>query len=337
MRCPTLSELPPSPPGKTGWPWTEESERLPDTMPDGRPWPRVSIATPSYNQGRFIEESIRSVLLQGYPDLEYIVIDGGSTDNTVEVIRRYEHWIAYWVSEPDRGQSHAINKGITRAGGDILAWLNSDDTYEPAVLQLVAQTLEPTAGTHVVFGDCRFTDEQGTLQEVYRGIDQPFVRKLCYWRGWEVPQPTVFATRHIIEEVGLLNESLHLGLDYEWFLRMSQLHPFTHLGRVIARYRMHSSAKSGDYGSKKHQFHDEMHPYSRQYWHTLPFKPYCRLRASYLRYRVIRASNEGRAWARCLRVIAGWSKSAMRHMVGMHRRRRSQVTAGEIGGSEPKC
>lgn len=110
MRCPTLSELPPPPPGKTGWPWTEESPQLPATMPDGNQWPRVSITTPSYNQGRIIEESIRSVLLQGYPDLEYLVIDGGSTDNSVEVIRKYKRWIAYWVSEPDRGRSRAIKK-----------------------------------------------------------------------------------------------------------------------------------------------------------------------------------------------------------------------------------
>ena len=92
MRCPTLEELPPPPPGKTGWPWTEESPQLPDRMPDGSPWPRVTIVTPSLNQGTFIEETIRSVLLQGYPDLEYIIIDGGSTDDSVGAIQKYEKW-----------------------------------------------------------------------------------------------------------------------------------------------------------------------------------------------------------------------------------------------------
>ena len=115
MRCSTLAELPPPPPGKTGWPWTEESPRLADMMHDGQPWPRVSIVTPSYNQAEYIEETIRPVLLQGYPDLEYIVIDGGSTDGSVEIIRTYAPWLTYWVSEPDRGQTYAINKGWMRA------------------------------------------------------------------------------------------------------------------------------------------------------------------------------------------------------------------------------
>src|SRR5262245_50300660 len=114
MKCPAVAELPPPPSGKTGWPWTDETPPLPSTQPDGSPWPRISIVTPSYNQSEFIEETIRSVLLQGYPDLEYIIIDGGSTDQSLDIIRKYARWLAYWISEKDRGQSHAINKGFER-------------------------------------------------------------------------------------------------------------------------------------------------------------------------------------------------------------------------------
>ena len=137
-RCPTLAELPTPPAGKTGWPWTVETPPLPPARPDGSPWPRISIVTPSYNQGQFIEETIRSILLQGYPDLEYIIIDGGSTDQSVEIIKKYEPWLTYWVSEKDRGQAHAINKGFARVSGEIGGYLNSDDFYLPNALSAAA-------------------------------------------------------------------------------------------------------------------------------------------------------------------------------------------------------
>jgi len=127
----TLDILPPPPSGKAGWPWTEQTEQLPQSMPDGSEWPKISIVTPSYNQGKFIEETIRSVLLQGYPNLEYIIIDGGSTDNSVEIIQRYSPWLNYWVSEKDRGQSDALNKGFAISNGEICAYINSDDIFLP--------------------------------------------------------------------------------------------------------------------------------------------------------------------------------------------------------------
>src|SRR5690242_14163903 len=123
MRCPTLAKLPPPPPAKTGWPWTIDTSPLAPTRPDGSPWPRISIVTPSYNQGQFIEETIRSVLLQGYPDLEYFIIDGGSTDQSVEIIKQYEPWLTYWVSEKDSGQPHAISKGLAISSGDIFQFM----------------------------------------------------------------------------------------------------------------------------------------------------------------------------------------------------------------------
>jgi glycosyltransferase involved in cell wall biosynthesis len=123
------------------WVWRENKIQFPELMPNGKPWPKISIVTPSYNQGKYIEETIRSVIMQGYPNLEYIVIDGGSTDNTVEIIKKYQNNISYWVSEKDKGQTHAINKGFEKATGDIVAYLNSDDVYMPYSFSVVADIM----------------------------------------------------------------------------------------------------------------------------------------------------------------------------------------------------
>ena len=135
MNPPRIQDLPAPPAGKNGWPWTDETSPTQARLADGHPWPRVSIITPVYNGAAFLEESIRSVLLQGYPDLEYIVIDGGSHDGSVEIIRKYSPWLAFWGSEPDRGQSHAINKGLAKATGFYFNWHNADDILLPGSLR----------------------------------------------------------------------------------------------------------------------------------------------------------------------------------------------------------
>lgn len=242
MRCPTLNELPPPPPGRTGWPWTEESPQLPDTMPNGRPWPRVSIVTPSYNQAQFIEETIRSVLLQGYPDLEYIIIDGGSTDGSVEIIRKYAPWLAYWVSEPDRGQSHAINKGFAQATGEIVAWLNSDDVYRPAVLREVAIQFAIHTECGLIYADSCFIDENS---QVTKSIEtaQYDLESLVLSHVY-LPQQSTFVRARVLTEVGLLDEDLHYAMDFDLWLRVITAYPYCRASGVWSGYRLAAGTKT---------------------------------------------------------------------------------------------
>jgi glycosyltransferase involved in cell wall biosynthesis len=139
LRCPTLFELPAPPTGKTGWPWTAEAAQVPDRMEDGSTWPLISIVTPSYNQGEYLEATLRSILLQGYPNLEYRVMDGGSTDNSLEIIHKYDRWLTHWESGPDGGQYLAVEKGFNMSRSGVMAWLNSDDMYFPWALRTVGE------------------------------------------------------------------------------------------------------------------------------------------------------------------------------------------------------
>jgi glycosyltransferase involved in cell wall biosynthesis len=243
MSCPTLNELPTPPPGKIGWPWTKGSTRLAPTLPDGTSWPRVSIVTPSYNQGEFIEETIRSVLLQGYPNLEYIIVDGGSTDESVEIIRKYEPWLAHWESQPDRGQSHAINKGFHRARGEIVAWLNSDDYYLPdAFYQAITRLIE-TPESVFVYSDCDFKEE--ATGEIRRVSVAPRSAAQMIRDGNCVSQPTTFIRKSVLNEVGLLDESFHMIMDYDLWIRIKRRFPVTYLEHTsLAVAREYATAKS---------------------------------------------------------------------------------------------
>jgi len=264
MRCPSLADLPPPPPGKTGWPWTEESRQLPDTMPDGSPWPRVSIVTPSYNQGEFIEETIRSVLLQGYPNLEYIIMDGGSTDGTVEIIRGYESHLAYWVSEPDEGQTQAINKGFRMCTGDLVAWQNSDDYYLPGAFEKIADAYEAREAD-VYFGHKYNVNRDGHI-----------VRPMCYtpysltanvYEGSVIANQSAFWRRELFDRLGYLDQSLHYAMDYEFFLRLGLNGcRFSLVNDFLGCYRAHEGSKSvhlHDNWPAEHARIDEKHHIKR--------------------------------------------------------------------------
>ena len=244
MRCPSLTELPTAPPDKTDWPWTEESPQLSNTSPSSHLWPRISIVTPSYNQGQFIEETIRSVLLQGYPNLEYIVMDGGSTDQSSQVINRYRPWLSYVYIGTDGGQAAAIDSGFQHATGEVLAWLNSDDRYRPGALVRVGRFFRKYS--HIVFanGDVNFIDAEGRfVQRIYSIHPNRFLTSNLGGHGW--PQQGCFWQRWAYERVGGIDRSLRFCLDRDLFIRLTSIGPSKRFpGRPLADFRVHDKAKS---------------------------------------------------------------------------------------------
>jgi glycosyltransferase involved in cell wall biosynthesis len=212
-------------------------------------FPRISIITPSFNQASFLEQTISSVIGQGYPNLEYIVIDGGSSDGSVEIIRKFESGIAYWVSEADRGQAHAINKGLQRATGDIIAYLNSDDYYLEGALSRVAEHFICHPEVDLFHGRCRVVDEHGTNIGVRSGSITRYEEILDLWDVWwkkrNFVQPEVFWTKRITDEIGPFREDLHWVMDYEYWLRMLRARcGVDFINAELAAFRLHPSQKS---------------------------------------------------------------------------------------------
>jgi glycosyltransferase involved in cell wall biosynthesis len=213
-------------------------------MPDGRSWPGVSIVTPSYNQGHFLEETLRSILLQGYPDLEYIIIDGASSDDSVRIIRKYAAWLTYWVSEPDQGQSDAINKGFRKGSGGILAWLNADDLYEPGAVPAAAQAFSDHPDAVLLYGDCANIDPEGKMFSLSRSRAYDRDRLIRCWPNF-IPQPTAFFRRSAFEAAAGLDLSLRFAMDYDLWIRLGALGSAVYLPRTLARFRVHSGSKTG--------------------------------------------------------------------------------------------
>jgi glycosyltransferase involved in cell wall biosynthesis len=242
MHCPRLKDLPPPPQGKTGWPWTEESDTLTEMTMAGTPWPKISIVTPSYNQGDFIEETIRSVLLQGYPNIEYFIIDGGSTDKTIEIIKKYEPWITSWVSERDNGQSSAINKGWRRASGDICSYLNSDDTILKNTLSQIGNFFHKNSTIDMVYGNCYFINEKSQILRTFEG--KSYKRSMIF--NWElnIGQPSVFFRRKIFHTIGYLNEQYRYVMDFDFWIRTSISHTLEYIPCFLGTMRLHPEAKT---------------------------------------------------------------------------------------------
>lgn len=203
--------------------------------------PRITIITPSYNQGRFIEETILSVLSQEYPNLEYIIMDGGSTDNTVEIIKKYADRISYWVSEKDSGQSNAINKGLRMATGEIINWLNSDDLLQPGALAAMAKYFTANPEAIIVHGRIEYfgnTKNYYSVNLPAKDLETRYAAHIC------MPQPAAFFRKKLIDEQGLLDESLHFSMDTDLFMRAGLHYSLVQVEDVIAKFRLHGDSKS---------------------------------------------------------------------------------------------
>ncbi|WP_075590610.1 glycosyltransferase family 2 protein [Labilibacter marinus] len=243
---------------------------------------KISIITPSFNQGKFLEETILSVLDQNYPKLEYIIIDGGSTDNSVDIIKKHQDKLAYWISEKDDGQSHAINKGFQKATGDIICWLNSDDLLQPDTLKLVSDQFK-NKQTNWLTGNCSTIDAQSKTIGSYTCNIPPsnkeWLNHFARGASFAILQPSTFWKKEIIDKVGLLNQKLHYSFDHEYFLRMYlQFGKPNVINKNLSAFRLHDESKTV---STKEAFHKENRKIARNYISHLPIKEQVYLWAVY--------------------------------------------------------
>ncbi|MDF2858575.1 MAG: kfoC 2 [Neobacillus sp.] len=210
---------------------------------------KLSVITPSYNQGQYIERTILSVINQNVPDLEYLVIDGGSKDQTIDLLKQYSGNLN-WVSEADHGQADAVNKGIRRSQGEIIGWLNSDDIYYPGILNKVIDFFDSHPDVMIVYGNANHIDESDVVIEPYPTSNWNFEElfDVCF-----ICQPAVFFRRSLVDKVGLLNAKLQYCMDYEYWLRIGEKYPFSFIPEVLAGSRLYPQTKTLGAREKVHR------------------------------------------------------------------------------------
>jgi len=204
-------------------------------------FPRISIITPSYNQGHFLEETIRSVLLQDYPDIEYIIIDGGSTDNSKAIINKYKKKLAWSVSEPDNGQSDAINKGLRRATGEFVAWLNSDDIYTENAISSAVEKLRSNPECGMVFSNVLSMDSDSSIFNIMQYGDWGLLELMEFK---VIGQPGIFMRKKALDDVGFLEDDYHWLMDHHLWLKIALKYPIKYVDEFWAAARFHPGAKN---------------------------------------------------------------------------------------------
>lgn len=226
--------------------------------------PKVTIVTPSFNQARYLEKAILSVLNQDYPHIEYIIIDGGSTDGSVDIIKKFQHRLAYWVSEPDRGQSDAINKGFKLATGQIFNWLNSDDLLMPSAVRIAVHHLMENPDIGMVYGNRIIIDEEGNFLSL---TQVPSYNAAISRHHLEIPQETAFLRSELWSRVDGVDEELKFCMDYDLFVKLSKIAQFYHIPFVLGAYRKHSLSKTVMYSGafKKARREEAGKVYRRHY------------------------------------------------------------------------
>ncbi len=204
--------------------------------------PKVSIVTPSFNQAPFLEETMRSVLGQDYTNIEYLVMDGGSSDDSVAIIRKYESRLAYWQSQKDKGQTDAINQGFARASGDILAWLNSDDVLLPGAVSAAVKALETHKNAGMVYGDALLINAEGKKIGNFPAAQTDYAKLR---RGYvHIPQQASFFRADLWKQVGPLDPSFYFAMDYDLWVRLAAKAPLVYVPELWAAFRLHGDAKS---------------------------------------------------------------------------------------------
>jgi len=220
---------------------------------------KISIITPSFNQDKFIESTIQSVLNQNYPNIEYIIIDGGSSDNTINILKKYNNQLHYWVSEPDNGQSHAINKGFAIASGEIIAWINSDDIYFPGTFKKVNEIFNNTPKMDVLYSNGTWINESGEI--IHHRKNLPFHYKTWFYGMADPFQPEVFYRYGVLKKAGYVDESFNMMMDREWWIRMANNNcRFLYIDDEFAGLRKYEQTKTAKFQKKntleRWKFHD---------------------------------------------------------------------------------